>query len=83
MTRRVRICYNFYMSDKRENGKDEDERGSKFFRIAPIVLAVLGAVGLAVCIAVYIATRNDVLFIPMALFGVLAMIAFTYVWIKR
>ena len=50
----------------------------RILRIVLFSLVAAFAVGAAVCIGCYIAFRNDVLFIPMALCAVFALILFTY-----
>ncbi len=52
-------------------------------KIVCYIVSAVTAAGLIGCIVAYALTKLEVLFIPLALCGVIAMIAFTYARIKR
>ncbi len=72
------------METDRERGgkKRDDTERAAIIRLVLTVIAAVFAVGAAVCIVCYIALKNDVLFIPFAVFVVIAMITFTYAKVK-
>lgn len=56
----------------------ERKNRGKTLRIILFVLAAVFAAGAAVCVGCYVAYKNGVLFIPMAVCLVFALILFTY-----
>lgn len=56
----------------------DDNNKTRILRIVLYSLVAVFAVGAAVCIGCYIAFKKEVLFIPMALCAVFALILSTY-----
>lgn len=69
-----------------KNGKNSADREQALKRLITVICYVVAAVaacGAVGCVVAYALTKFDVLFIPIALCGVAAMIAFTFARVKR
>ena len=64
------------------DGYGDDEKKRRLIRTVCIIIAVVFALGAVACIVVYAVLRLDVLFIPIAVCAVVAMISFTYARVK-
>lgn len=72
------------MSNGRDkNSNDREKSAAMLISIICYVVSAVAAAGLIGCIVAYALTKLDVLFIPLALCGVAAMISFTFARVKR
>lgn len=69
----------------RDDGKKNDRGGAPRNKLSTVCFALFIAFAAAAvaCVVAYIITRIDVLFIPIALCAVVAMLTFTYARIGR
>ncbi len=76
--------YNLRMMRNTDN-RGPESRDEKRRRIVRLVLFMIAAAffgGVVGCVVAYALTKNDILFIPIALCAVVAMITFTYARLK-
>lgn len=66
-----------------KNGADREYAVGRLITVICYVVAAVAAAGAVGCIVAYALTKLDVLFIPIALCGTVAIIAFTYARVKR
>lgn len=62
--------------------RGDDEKKRKLIRTVCFIVSVVFALAALACIIVYAVMRLDVLFIPIAICAVVAMISFTYTRVK-
>ena len=56
----------------------DDEKRAKLIRTVSVIIAAVFALAAVACVIAYVVLRLDILFIPIALCAVVAMISFTY-----
>ncbi len=78
----VRIMGEQNKHGERPVAYEDEEKKRRLIRTVCIVLASVFALAAVACVIAYAVLRLDVLFIPIAVLAVFAMITFTYARIK-
>ena len=64
------------------NGSGDDEKRRGLIRTVCMIIAVVFTIATLACVVVFAILRLDIMFIPIALCAIIAMISFTYARVK-